>query len=481
MVTATLDDGRSVTVYSGEGGRFTLPGEAEGASTLVARLPGVGRASLDGASGEGLVVRLEEPDPVLPPGAAWVAELPAGETRRRFIVDCTGCHVTDASRTEVDGTVRDSAAWHAAVAQMVGSFGPGTGFPIISSWADPASVSGWLARGFAHAEPRPVQLRGPAEDAGAVLTEFPVPVAQDLPHDLRVDRSGTVLVTGMFTHQMYRLDPATGEFATTPIPEPGANPRALDIDDRGRWWVVLGGPGKVAVYDPAGDHWTVHDVGMYAHSIALGPRGRAWVNGHFTHDPEVVASVHVETGQVTRYTVPVTEGRTSPAESTIPYGLRVGPDGLVWGTQLRGNRLVRLDPESGEVREWPMPVSHAGPRRPDVAGDGSVWIPLYGANALARFDPGTETFRVWDFPVEGALPYVARVDGRDGRVWLGTGHGDVVASFDPATERFTLYPLPTRGALIRHLDVDEARGEVWFAYGASPGIPGRILRLRPGR
>lgn len=39
---------------------------------------------------------------------------------------------------------------------------------------------------------------------------------------------------------------------------------------------------------------------------------------------------------------------------------------------------------------------------------------------------------------------------------------------------------PTRGALIRHPDVDETRNEVWFAYGASPGIPGKILRLQPG-
>ena len=473
MVTATLTDGRTETVYADGAGRWAFPaGATAGATRLEARLPGVGHAAAPEVA-PGATLRLSTADPVLPPGAAWLAGLPTGEESRRFILDCTGCHVTDGTRVELNGMRRDSAAWHGAVAQMAASFGPGTGFPIISRWAEPAKVAGWLARAFREVDPRhapPVTRPG-----GALLTEYPVPVPQDLPHDVAVDGNGKVLVTGMFTHRMYVLDPVAGSWDTTPIPVQGANPRAVDVDARGRWWVVLGGPGKVAMYDPADETWRVHDVGMYAHSIALDAGGKAWVNGHFTHQPEVIASVD-RGGAIRRYTVPPPDDAAA-VESTIPYGLRVARDGTVWGTQLRGNHLVRLDPATGATDQWPMPVSHAGPRRPDVAPDGSVWIPLYSANALARFDPTTETFKVWDFPVAGALPYVARVHQGNGTVWIGTGHGDVAASFDPATERFTLYPLPTRGALVRHLDVDEARNQVWFAYGASPGIPGKVLRL----
>jgi streptogramin lyase len=475
MVSALLPGGRSVTVYSDAAGSFRLPPEADGAERLQARLPGTGTASAEPAPEARL--RLSDGDPVLPAPSAWLAGLPAGEPARRFILDCTGCHVTDSERLEVRGLPRDSTSWHAAVEQMKAMFGPGTGFPIMSEWANPENLAGWCARSFRDVRPEHSALRGP-EDGGAVLTEHPVPVPQDLAHDLMVDPSGAVLITGMFTHQMYRLDPAAGVFDVTPIPVPGANPRALDVDARGRWWVVLGGPGKVAVYDPPRAEWELHDVGMYAHSIAVGPDGRAWVNGHFSHDPELIAAVDGDSGEIARFPVPAAGGGT-PAESTIPYGLRVARDGSVWGTQLRGNRLIRLDPATGDVKQWEMPVTHSGPRRPDVAPDGSVWIPLYSADALVRFDPATERFRKWDFPVPGALPYVVRIDQRDGTVWIGTGHGDVVASFDPRTERFRLYPLPTRGALIRHLDVDESRGEIWFAYGASPGIPGKVMRLRP--
>lgn len=473
LVSAEPRPGVRVSVYADEAGRFRLPAEIAAGTPLDLRLPGVGAlADVPAAPGPHV---LEPGDPLPPTGARWLAALPEGETTRRFILDCTGCHVTDASRVRPGGLPRDSAGWHVAVATMAGTFGPGTGFPIISSWASPDTLAGWLARHFGEAEPT---LVSPAPGRDAVLTEYAVPEPADLPHDLMVDAGGTVLVTGMFTHRMYLLDPSTGDWTTEAIPVAGANPRALDLDDRGRWWVVLGGPGRVAVHDPATGGWDQVDVGMYAHSIMVGPDGRGWVNGHFTADPERVAAVDVDEGTVETFEVPTEEG-TPYAESTIPYGLRVADDGTVWGTQLRGNRLLRLDPGTGTVDQWTLPISHAGPRRPDLDAAGHVWIPLYSANALARFDPATEDFQVWPFPVEGALPYVARVDRTRGTVWIGTGHGDVAAAFDPATETFTLFPLPTRGALIRHLDVDEPRGEVWFAYGASPGIPGRILRLAP--
>lgn len=473
MVTATLADGRTFTVYAREDGAYRLPSEAAAAVRIEARLQGAGYGVAPDPDG---VLRLASPDPTPPPGSAWLAGLPAGEDQRRYILDCTGCHITDASRTEVAGVRRDSASWHASVDRMRAMFGPGTGFPIISSWSDPGYLSGWLARSFGDVTPTSPGVAGPIGEAD--LTEYPVPVPQDLPHDLMVDAAGNVLVTGMFTHLMYRLDPVSGAWATTPIPVPNANPRALDLDRAGRWWLVLGAPGKVAVHDPLDGTWSIHDVGMYAHSIMVGPDGRGWVNGHFTHEPELVASVDGVSGAVSRFTVPA-DPAAPDLESTIPYGLRVARDGTVWGTQLRGNRLLRLSPADGAVEAWPIPLTHAGARRPDLAPDGSVWIPLYSANALARFDPRSRTFRIWEFPVAGALPYVVRVHQGDGTVWIGTGHGDLVASFDPGTERFTLYPLPTRGALVRHLDVDEARGEVWFAYGASPGVPGKVLRLRP--
>ncbi len=415
------------------------------------------------------------------PGSAFLAMLPDGDMKRRFILDCTGCHVWTADWVrEPGGEIRDAVTWSTSVQKMIKMFGQETGFPIISSWPDPEVLGRWLEQHL-FAEPTAPVLEPdllPAREPQ--LIEYDLPEPMDLPHDLMVDPEGLVLITGMFTHRMYHLDPEAGSFETVPIPVPNANPRALDLDASGRWLVLLGTPGSVARHDPSTGDWQSWEIGVYPHSVAVGPDGRVWWNGHFTFDPEIIGSLDPTTGKVTSYKVPRGPGPDAPlGESTIPYGLRVASDGTVWATQLRGGHLIRLDPESGDIRQWKMPSPHAGPRRPDVAPDGTVWIPEYAAGKLARFDPVTETFKEWDLPVREALPYVVRVDQSNGRVWIGTGHGDFIASFDPTQEAFTVYPLPTRGALIRHIDVDEERGDVWAAYGASPGIPSKVARLRP--
>jgi streptogramin lyase len=138
-----------------------------------------------------------------------------------------------------------------------------------------------------------------------------------------------------------------------------------------------------------------------------------------------------------------------------------------------------VDPESGDVRSYDMPISVSGPRRPDFDARGNLWIPEYAGGALTRFDPATSTFERHPLPIADAAPYVVRVDQTRNRVWVGTATADAVFMFDPGTRRFTMYPLPSHGALVRHMDIDSASGEVWLAYGASPGIAARVARIRP--
>jgi len=130
-----------------------------------------------------------------------------------------------------------------------------------------------------------------------------------------------------------------------------------------------------------------------------------------------------------------------------------------------------------------MPTTASGPRRFDVDARGVLWIPGYSANTLVRLDPAAPAarrFREYALPVADAVPYVARVDRASGRVWIGTSAADAVLVFDPATERFTTIALPSRGAMIRHMAIDPKTHDVWVAYGASPGIPARVARVRLG-
>jgi streptogramin lyase len=309
------------------------------------------------------------------------------------------------------------------------------------------------------------------------VREYMMPMAQDLPHDVAVDVAGKVVITGMFSHRMFRLDPASGALESFDIPLERANPRAVVIDHRGAWWVLLGGPRRVARRDAASGEWTMHDIGMYPHSIGVDRAGRVWFNGHFTRDPEQLGFVDPATGGVTLREVPPHPVLAKVAGGPIPYELRIAPDGSIWISELGGNRLVRHDPATNTFRTFDMPTSHSGPRRFDFDAQGMLWIPEYAGGRLTRLDPTTGRFTQWELPVKDAAPYVVRVDRQRGDVWTGTGAADAVFRFDPRTARFTTYELPTRGALVRHLDIDRRTGDVWAAYGASPGVAARIARI----
>jgi streptogramin lyase len=404
-----------------------------------------------------------------PPSSAYLALLPDGPEKRRFIVDCTGCHPFDARVAFPGGAPRTLESWSERITSMHARFGRGTGFPIIADPANTDTLARWLHRHLKRA-PVPVSPR----DADPRVTEFAIPAPGDLPHDLIIAPDGKVVITGMFTARMYELDPASGAITTDDIPVANANPRALHIDPDGTWWVLLGGPGLVARRSPIGA-WTTFDVGMYAHSIARDSSG-LWVNGHFTGHPSQLAHLYAATGAVTRAEIP---SATPSGVSPIPYELRTGPDGRIWMSELHGGRVIAYDPRTRAHQVFEMPVPHSGPRRLDVSRDGTVWIPLYAAGELVELDPSDGRMQRHQVPDRDALPYVARVDDARNVVWLGSGASDAVYRFDRAARTFETIPLPSRGALVRHLDVDARTGDLWVAYGASPGtIPAKVARIR---
>lgn len=417
-------------------------------------------------------------DTCAPRSSDFLSLLPDGVEKRAFVLDCTGCHQFGELQARPNGVWRTEEQWSEAVARMLRYAGATSSFPVISAERDPARTAAWLTQHLRG--PRPTGSCVRPVPAGASITEYPLPEAGDLPHDVAVDATGRVVVTGMFTHQLYVLDPdSAASFASVAIPVPNANPRAVDIDSAGNWWVVLGQPTQLARYTPSTREWQTFDVAVYPHSLAVDARGRVWFNGHFTHAPERIGFVDAEQATVTNVDVPSHPKLGSGPGGPIPYELRVSPrDGRVWGSELIGNRIFGYHPATRAFAVHELPEAASGPRRFDVDARGILWIPAYGTNTLLRFDPASARFESFALPLRDAVPYVVRIDHGTGLLWIGTSAADVVLAFDPRTRRFTVYPLPSYGALVRHIAIDPRSHDVWLAYGASPGIPARIARLR---
>ena len=259
-----------------------------------------------------------------------------------------------------------------------------------------------------------------------------------------------------------------------------------------------------------------------------------------------LATVNLSRGPVWNYelrTLPRPKGRATrvvvteydlPRKTIAPHDVRIdrngqngsGPNGSghVWYSDFVENFLGELDPQTGAVTEYPIPVAKPGfpagtlDLEPDA--DGNLWLALMFQTGLARFDMARKTFKI--FPLPAALnddamqqsmvmPASASVDGK---VWtndvarqsimrldtktgayerinpfafLGNSHlhapygmaadkandlyfmdfgGEAVGRVDAKSLAPTLFPTPTEKSRPRRTMLD-AQGHLWFTEFAA--------------
>ena len=106
------------------------------------------------------------------------------------------------------------------------------------------------------------------------------------------------------------------------------------------------------------------------------------------------------------------------------------------------NKITRLDPKTGEMKDFPIPFTGtAGVHSAVPAPDGSVWLAEQGSNKLGRWDPVTQKITEYQDAYlpgkegieDGGSKHTVRIDP-SGKVWAS---GVPLTRFDPETEKFT--------------------------------------------
>ena len=153
-----------------------------------------------------------------------------------------------------------------------------------------------------------------------------------------------------------------------------------------------------------------------------------------------------------------------PRRSTQPHDATVDADGIVWFADFGENWVGRLDPRTGEVKEWRLPLPASRPFPPfhpgtlDVAldRDGNPWIALMRQAAVARLDKKTGSVRTYSLPPEYqqlGSTVIMVAPTANGQVWFarlmqggGAGSEDLRASLhllEPRTGEMKHYPVPS--------------------------------------
>ncbi len=162
-----------------------------------------------------------------------------------------------------------------------------------------------------------------------------------------------------------------------------------------------------------------------------------------------------------------------PAPTRAAWSAAPDKNGDLWMPYYgRGNKIAKLDPQTGEVQEYPVPEQEpAGVHSAVPMPDGNVWFTEFALNKIGRFDPATQKITTYADSVEvpGGLradKHTIRMD-HDGNLWTS---GSPLSKFDPQTGKFTHYmEVPSSYGIT----VDK-EGNVWFCVLRKDGKIGRV-------
>ena len=156
---------------------------------------------------------------------------------------------------------------------------------------------------------------------------------------------------------------------------------------------------------------------------------------------EFLASINLSASPAWSYplkTYPRLKGRSThvivteydlPRPETLPHDAAADTDGTIWYGDFGTHVLGMLDPKTGKVTEYPLPMTKPGAPMGslDLVLDkqGNVWMGTMYQGNLAKFDRSTRTFQTWGSPTfqdrdEARIAMVMPINADvDGQVWIG--------------------------------------------------------------
>ncbi len=135
-----------------------------------------------------------------------------------------------------------------------------------------------------------------------------------------------------------------------------------------------------------------------------------------------------------------------PRPEIQPHDVVVAPDGMVWYSHFGEQFLSKLDPQTGKITDFPIPVQKPGyPMGTldlELDQDGDLWIGLMYQTGVARFDRKTETFRIYPIPQEWQAEatqqshFSVAATKVDGKAWVKNSDRSQVMRLDVATGKY---------------------------------------------
>jgi virginiamycin B lyase len=130
-------------------------------------------------------------------------------------------------------------------------------------------------------------------------------------------------------------------------------------------------------------------------------------------------------------------------------------------------------PATVNIREWMLPTLGSRPHDPLAAADGSIWWTGMFADRIGRLDPRTGAMK--EFPVPAGSNPHGLVEDRGGNIYFTAINGHYIGRLDPKTGAVTQHTVADANPNARnpHTPILDQRGTLWFTMQS--GHVGRLI------
>jgi virginiamycin B lyase len=182
-------------------------------------------------------------------------------------------------------------------------------------------------------------------------------------------------------------------------------------------------------------------LGSRPHDSYAGRDGSIWWTGQFASK---LGRLNPRTGEIREFVLP---------EGTQPHGLAEDKDGNIWYTGIMKGVIGRLDPRTGQVREYPLNEPNArGPHTPIYnAATGNMFFTLQSGH-VGRINTVSGEMVIVKTPSDNTYPYGIRLNSQ-GTPWYVDFRGNRIGTVDPRTMTIKEYTLPNADARPRRLTI----------------------------
>lgn len=304
------------------------------------------------------------------------------------------------------------------------------------------------------------QAPAPAAGGGQTAAALPDGAGKELVASACVACHGVNLITtsaGYTKEQWHEL------FATMiKLPDPQADTVAQYLAThfpprRGLEPVLVPGPVKITFKE-----WEVPTLGQRSRDPLQTPDGMIWWVGQYAN---IIGRLDPRTGEMKEFKTPAT---------ARPHSIINDRDGNIWYMGNANGTVGKLNPATGEIVEYKMPDPAArDPHTPIFDRNGTLWFSLQRSNMVGRMNTTTGEIKLVTMPTPRALPYGIDVDSK-GTIWVSYNGSYKVASIDPVTMAVREWPMPDERTTIRRLAIGPG-DIVWWVNSSL----GRLGRLNP--